>query len=132
MSNYTIGQKIAVSYSGHGHRPNRYKFGEVVRVSKTRVTVRTVVMVEGAPTANDESFSILSGQRIGDKGSYFGAHLETIERAEQGQAFYRQRAADENRRYYRQQMAEKLATAARSDSEFRALLAELNSREYVA
>lgn len=129
---YEIGQQIGVCYSSRGSRPNRYKIGVVVKVSKTRVTVRTATVVENAPKDNDESFSIQTGRRIGDSDSWYPARLATVEQAQQGQAYFRQRAADDNRFFARDQMLDKLKAATRNDEKFRELLAELNNREYVA
>lgn len=128
---YEIGQQIGVCYSSLGSRPNRYKIGTVVKVSKTRVTVRTATIVENIPKGNDESFSIQSGRRIGDKDSWYPAQLVTLDIAQQGQAYAKKCAADSEKFARRTQMLSKLDAAVKNDEKFRELLAELNSREYL-
>jgi hypothetical protein len=129
---YEMGEQVGVCYPSRGMRPNRFKIGVVVKVSKTRVTVRTSVMVDGAWKDNDESFSLKSHYRIGDGDSWNKVYLTSVETARNGTLFAKQMNADLNKKLLRQSFCDQLKDAAGNNAKFMELLAELNSREYVA
>lgn len=119
-------------YSATNYDPHLNE-AEVVRVTKTTVTVRRANHPSAPAPFTELTFmkSTLKQRGSDETTSWRVPSLISFERYEELAASKRQKRANQEKAGYRERMAEKLKNAANNDEAFRALLAELNSREYV-
>jgi hypothetical protein len=126
LQNLVIGQRVGILHTTMGSpHTNRY-----IPVTINRLTKTTIIVITRGGDAR--KFNRNNGYEYGSSGSWNRDVLIGEELLDKGLATNRIKRAISDRAFYREQMINKMLDARHNDAAFRILLAELNSREYVA